>query len=188
MSLIRSGSPQGLASLLSFQRGDAIRSSFRGRASSPHGGVVSRLLLTMDGRMAASKESIIPCKPTSPLGRWRHVAPQRAPRHFSVHYDGLVDDASLRSKERRGNIERLHAKGCPITAIVVGTPPALDGLSETLELFRRCGVKHYHLNCVSCEGRGAGSPQPNRVRGRRPNSRAPSLHPRATSQPGTPSS
>ena len=80
--------------------------------------------------------------------------------HFSVHYDGLVDDASLRSEERRENIERLHAEGCSITAIVVGTPPALEGLSATLELFRRCGVKHYHLNCVSCEGRGAGSPQP----------------------------
>jgi radical SAM protein with 4Fe4S-binding SPASM domain len=80
--------------------------------------------------------------------------------HFSVHYDGLINGASLRSEERRKNIERLYAEGFSITAIVVGTPPALERLSVTLELFRRCGVKHYRLNYVSCEGRGAGSPQP----------------------------
>lgn len=84
--------------------------------------------------------------------------------HFSVHYDGPVDDPSLRSGERRGNIERLHAMGRPITAIVVGTPPALEALPRTLELFARCGVKHYHLNCVSCEGRGGRSPQPDPAR------------------------
>jgi radical SAM protein with 4Fe4S-binding SPASM domain len=116
----------------------------------------------MDGETTASKE--IDYSLQTNMLRWDDgvmslLTERRV--HFSVHYDGLANDASLRSEERRGNIERLHAKGCAITAIVVGTPPALDGLSATLELFRRCGVKHYHLNCVSCEGRGAGSPQPN---------------------------
>ncbi|MFB3819981.1 MAG: radical SAM protein [Candidatus Methylomirabilales bacterium] len=80
--------------------------------------------------------------------------------HFSVHYDGDTREPSLRSAERRAHIERLHARGGSITAIVVGTPAALAGLPATLDLFRRCGVKHYHLNYVSCEGRGASSPQP----------------------------
>ncbi len=115
----------------------------------------------MDGKTAASKD--IDYSLQTNLLRWDDgvmslLAERRI--HFSVHYDGLVDDASLRSKERRGNIRRLHAKGCSITAIIVGTPPALEELPATLELFRRCGVKHYHLNCVSCEGRGGGSPQP----------------------------
>jgi radical SAM protein with 4Fe4S-binding SPASM domain len=115
----------------------------------------------MDGGMAASKE--IDYSLQTNMLRWddgvMSLLTERCV-HFSVHYDGLANDASLRSKERRGNIERLHTKGCSITAIVVGTPPALEGLSATLELFRRCGVKHYHLNCVSSEGRGAESPQP----------------------------
>jgi radical SAM protein with 4Fe4S-binding SPASM domain len=115
----------------------------------------------MDGGTAASKE--IAYSLQTNMLRWDDgvMSLLREKRvHFSVHYDGLLDDASLRSGERRVNIERLHAAGCSITAIVVGTPPALEGLSTTLELFRRCGVTHYHLNCVSCEGRGVGSPQP----------------------------
>jgi radical SAM protein with 4Fe4S-binding SPASM domain len=115
----------------------------------------------MDAGTAASKE--IGYSLQTNMLRWDEgvlslLAERRV--HFSVHYDGLVEDASLRSGERRAHIERLHARGFPITAIVVGTPPALERLPETLELFRRCGVRHYHLNCVSCEGRGAGSPQP----------------------------
>jgi len=80
--------------------------------------------------------------------------------HFSVHYDGLIDGASLRSKARRKNVERLLAEGYSVIAVVVGTPQALDKLPATLEFFRRCGVKRYRLNGVSCEGRGANSPQP----------------------------
>jgi radical SAM protein with 4Fe4S-binding SPASM domain len=80
--------------------------------------------------------------------------------HFSVHYDGRVPGASLRSEERRRNIERLHAEGFSITAIVVGTGEALARLPATLDLFRRCGVKHYHLNHLSTEGRGARVLQP----------------------------
>jgi radical SAM protein with 4Fe4S-binding SPASM domain len=115
----------------------------------------------MDRGTAASKR--IDYSLQTNLLRWDEavmslLAERRA--HFSVHYDGLTDDASLRSEERRANLERLHAKGCSITAIVVGTPAALENLSATLELFQRCQVTHYHLNCVSCEGRGAGSPQP----------------------------
>ncbi len=119
----------------------------------------------MDGGMPASKQ--IRYSLQTNMLRWDDgvmslLAERRA--HFSVHYDGPGGDASLRAEERRANIERLHAKGCSITAIVVGTPPALAELSATLELLRRCGVKHYHLNCVSGEGRGAGSPQPDPAR------------------------
>jgi radical SAM protein with 4Fe4S-binding SPASM domain len=116
----------------------------------------------MDGGTASSSKDIDYSLQTNML-RWddgvMSLLKERRV-HFSVHYDGLVDDASLRSEERRQNIERLHAEGCSITAIVVGTRPALESFPASLELFERCGVKHYHLNCVSCEGRGAGSPQP----------------------------
>lgn len=73
---------------------------------------------------------------------------------FSVHYDGLVDGDELKSHDRKRVIENLGAAGFPLTALVVGTPPALDKLPETLDFFHRVGVSQYQLNAVGGEGRG----------------------------------
>lgn len=74
--------------------------------------------------------------------------------HFSVHYDGMLDDPTLLSKQRRDNIVTLFENGFPITALVVGTVPSLKVLPETIEFFRNHGVRYYRINYVSSQGRG----------------------------------
>lgn len=73
---------------------------------------------------------------------------------FSVHYDGMIEGEELKSGDRHTVIESLSDTGFPLTAIIVGTPPALARLPETLDFFHRVGVSHYRLNPVGGEGRG----------------------------------
>ncbi len=74
--------------------------------------------------------------------------------HFSVHYDGLLDDPKLLSRKRRDNIVTLRRNGFPVTALVVGTTPSLRALPETIAFFQAQGIRFYRLNFVSSEGRG----------------------------------
>ncbi len=74
--------------------------------------------------------------------------------HFSVHYDGMVDDPNLLSKQRRDNIATLFENGFAITALVVGAVPSLKVLPETIEFFRNHGIRYYRINYVSSQGRG----------------------------------
>jgi radical SAM protein with 4Fe4S-binding SPASM domain len=74
--------------------------------------------------------------------------------HFSVHYDGLLQDPDLQSRRRRDNIRRLRDRGFAVTVVIVGTAPALERLPETLDFLREQGIQHYKLNYVSREGRG----------------------------------
>lgn len=73
---------------------------------------------------------------------------------ISVHYDGLIEGEELKSQDRKAVIERLSRSGFPLTAVVVGTGPALERLPETLDFFHRVGVAQYRLNRVGGEGRG----------------------------------
>jgi len=82
---------------------------------------------------------------------------------FSVHYDGLIDGDDVRSDDRKRVIEHLAEAGFPLTAVVVGTPPALAKLPETLDFFHRVGVTHYRLNRVGGEGRGQMEHNPTRT-------------------------
>jgi radical SAM protein with 4Fe4S-binding SPASM domain len=74
--------------------------------------------------------------------------------HFSIHYDGDLDDAKLLSKKRRDNIVTLFENGFTITALVVGTIESLKALPSTVEFFGKNGVRFYRVNCVSSQGRG----------------------------------
>lgn len=74
--------------------------------------------------------------------------------HFSVHYDGLLDDPKLLCSKRRDNIATLRRNGFSVTALVVGTEPSLRVLPETIAFFREQGIRFYRLNFVSGEGRG----------------------------------
>jgi len=74
--------------------------------------------------------------------------------HFSVHYDGELDDPKISSKRRRDNIVTLFENGLPISALVVGTVESLKALPSTVEFFAKHGVRFYRVNCVSSQGRG----------------------------------
>lgn len=74
--------------------------------------------------------------------------------HFSVHYDGLLDDPQLLARKRRDNIVTLRENGFAVTALVVGTTPSLRALPETIAFFKEQGIRFYRLNFVSSEGRG----------------------------------
>ena len=74
--------------------------------------------------------------------------------HFSVHYDGELDDPKLLSKKRRDNIVKLRERGCPVTVLVVGTEESLKALPSTIEFFNRHGIRFYRINYVSSQGRG----------------------------------
>ncbi len=79
--------------------------------------------------------------------------------HFSVHYDGLLDDPKLLSGKRRDNIVTLRQNDIPVTALVVGTPASLRALPETIAFFKAQGIRFYRLNFVSSEGRGHQVPE-----------------------------
>jgi uncharacterized protein len=74
--------------------------------------------------------------------------------HFSVHYDGALDDPKLSSKKRGDNIVTLFENRIPITALVVGTIESLKALPATIEFFNKNGVRFYRVNYVSSQGRG----------------------------------
>jgi len=74
--------------------------------------------------------------------------------HFSVHYDGDLDDPKLLSKKRRDNIVTLSQNGFPVTVLVVGTVESLRALPSTIEFFNKHGIRFYRVNFVSSEGRG----------------------------------
>ncbi|MBA4417722.1 MAG: hypothetical protein C0392_07405 [Syntrophus sp. (in: bacteria)] len=74
--------------------------------------------------------------------------------HFSIHYDGDLDDQKLLSKKRRDNIVTLSEKGFPISVLVVGTVESLRALPSTIDFFNKNGVRFYRLNFVSSQGRG----------------------------------
>lgn len=74
--------------------------------------------------------------------------------HFSVHYDGELDDPKISPGRRRDNIVTLFENGFPVTALVVGTVESLKALPSTVEFFARHGVRFYRVNCVSSQGRG----------------------------------
>jgi radical SAM protein with 4Fe4S-binding SPASM domain len=74
--------------------------------------------------------------------------------HFSVHYDGDMDDPKLLSKKRRDNIVTLCENGFSVTALVVGTVESLRALPATVEFFNKHGVRFYRVNYVSSQGRG----------------------------------
>ncbi|MDD3846076.1 MAG: 4Fe-4S cluster-binding domain-containing protein [Syntrophorhabdaceae bacterium] len=74
--------------------------------------------------------------------------------HFSVHYDGELDDPKLLSRRRRDNIVTLFEKGFPVTVLVVGTVESLKALPSSIEFFNRHGIRFYRINYVSSEGRG----------------------------------
>ena len=74
--------------------------------------------------------------------------------HFSVHYDGELDDPKISSKRRRDNIVTLREMGFPVSALVVGTVESLKALPSTVEFFAKHGVRFYRVNCVSSQGRG----------------------------------
>ena len=74
--------------------------------------------------------------------------------HFSVHYDGELDDPGLLSKKRRDNIIALFENGFTVTALVVGTVESLRALPDTIEFFHKYGIRYYRINYVSSQGRG----------------------------------
>jgi radical SAM protein with 4Fe4S-binding SPASM domain len=74
--------------------------------------------------------------------------------HFSVHYDGLLDDPKLLSRKRRDNIVELRRNGFTVTALVVGTIASLRILPDTIAFFKEQGIRFYRLNFVSSQGRG----------------------------------
>ena len=74
--------------------------------------------------------------------------------HFSVHYDGELDDPKLLSKRRKDNIATLFGNGFPVTALVVGTVESLKALPASIDFFNKNGVRFYRINYVSSEGRG----------------------------------
>jgi len=74
--------------------------------------------------------------------------------HFSVHYDGDLEDPKLLSKRRRDNIITLSELGFPVTVLVVGTVESLKALPSSIDFFNRNGIRFYRINYVSSEGRG----------------------------------
>ena len=74
--------------------------------------------------------------------------------HFSVHYDGVLDDPKLLSKKRRDNIAALHENGFPVTVLVVGTIESLKALPDSIRFFHDHGIRFYRINYVSSQGRG----------------------------------
>lgn len=74
--------------------------------------------------------------------------------HFSVHYDGELDDPKLLSKRRRDNIVTLSEEGLAVTVLVVGTVESLKALPSSIGFFNRHGIRFYRINYVSSEGRG----------------------------------
>jgi radical SAM protein with 4Fe4S-binding SPASM domain len=79
--------------------------------------------------------------------------------HFSVHYDGVLDDPKLLSEKRRDNIVTLMENGFPVTALVVGTVESLRAIPATIEFFNKYGIRFYRVNYVSSQGRGHQSSQ-----------------------------
>jgi sulfatase maturation enzyme AslB (radical SAM superfamily) len=55
--------------------------------------------------------------------------------HFSVHYDGELDNPELLSKRRRDNIVTLSEEGFPVTVLVVGTAESLKVLPSSIQFF-----------------------------------------------------
>lgn len=74
--------------------------------------------------------------------------------HFSVHYDGDLDDPKLLSKKRRENIATLSRNGFKTTVLVVGTVESLKALPSTIDFFKDHGIRFYRINYVSSQGRG----------------------------------
>ena len=74
--------------------------------------------------------------------------------HFSVHYDGELDNPQLLSRKRKKNIVTLFENGFTVTALVVGTVASLKALPATIEFFHQHGVRYYRVNYVSSQGRG----------------------------------
>jgi radical SAM protein with 4Fe4S-binding SPASM domain len=74
--------------------------------------------------------------------------------HFSVHYDGDLDDPKLLSQKRRDNIVTLSRNGFPVTVLVVGTVESLQALPSTINFFNQHGIRFYRVNFISSEGRG----------------------------------
>lgn len=74
--------------------------------------------------------------------------------HFSIHYDGEVEDPKLLSKKRKANIMALHEEGFRVTGLVVGTVESLQALPGTIRFFSQNGVRFYRINYVSSQGRG----------------------------------
>jgi radical SAM protein with 4Fe4S-binding SPASM domain len=74
--------------------------------------------------------------------------------HFSVHYDGELDDPKLLSKKRKENIIALRENGLAVTVLVVGTVESLKALPASIEFFNSQGIRFYRVNYVSSQGRG----------------------------------
>ncbi len=74
--------------------------------------------------------------------------------HFSVHYDGELEDPKLLSKRRKENIIALRERGFAVTVLVVGTVESLKALPASIEFFNDHGVRFYRVNYVSSQGRG----------------------------------
>ncbi len=74
--------------------------------------------------------------------------------HFSVHYDGELEDPKLLSKRRKENIVTLRERGFAVTVLVVGTVESLKALPATIEFFNGHGIRFYRVNYVSSQGRG----------------------------------
>lgn len=74
--------------------------------------------------------------------------------HFSVHYDGELDDPRLLSKRRKENIIALRENGLAVTVLVVGTVESLKALPASIEFFNSQGIRFYRVNYVSSQGRG----------------------------------
>jgi radical SAM protein with 4Fe4S-binding SPASM domain len=74
--------------------------------------------------------------------------------HFSVHYDGELDDPKLLSRKRKENIATLIENGLAVTVLVVGTVESLKALPASIEFFNGQGIRFYRINYVSSQGRG----------------------------------
>lgn len=72
---------------------------------------------------------------------------------FSVHFDGLGDNSSLKAKVRVKNIERLNKNNVLMTCLIVGTTEALNNLYETVNFLMQNNIRHYRLNYIADEGR-----------------------------------
>lgn len=74
--------------------------------------------------------------------------------HFSVHYDGELENPKLLSRRRRDNIAALCDDGFPVTVLVVGTIESLNALPDSIRFFHDHGIRFYRINYVSSQGRG----------------------------------
>jgi uncharacterized protein len=74
--------------------------------------------------------------------------------HFSVHYDGNLDDQTLLCKQRTDNLVTLCENGFPVSVLVVGTIASLKALPTTIHFLSDHGIRFYRINYVSSQGRG----------------------------------